>query len=195
MFERFTADAREVVVGAQVEARALGHGWIGTEHVLLGALGTPAAPGVAALGRLGVTPDSVRGAIREIVGGRETLGSDDADALRTLGIDLDAVRRQVEAAFGPGALDSPGGSKRRGRFRKRCDEGPGRVAFTRKAKRSLVEALREAQARGDHEIRVEYLLLGTLGVPEGLAVELLGRLGVSPDTARAAVLADLDKAA
>ena len=31
----------------------------------------------------------------------------DADALAALGIDLDEVRRRVEEAFGPGALDRP----------------------------------------------------------------------------------------
>ena len=41
MFERFTTGAREVVVGAQTEARALGHGWIGTEHLLLAVAGRP----------------------------------------------------------------------------------------------------------------------------------------------------------
>ena len=38
MFERFTDRARQVVVLAQDEARALGHNYIGTEHLLLGLL-------------------------------------------------------------------------------------------------------------------------------------------------------------
>ena len=36
MFERFSDQARQVVVLSQEEARALGHGVIGTEHILLG---------------------------------------------------------------------------------------------------------------------------------------------------------------
>jgi ATP-dependent Clp protease ATP-binding subunit ClpA len=36
MFERFTERARQVVVLAQEEARALKHNYIGTEHILLG---------------------------------------------------------------------------------------------------------------------------------------------------------------
>jgi ATP-dependent Clp protease ATP-binding subunit ClpC len=36
VFERFTERARQVVVLAQDEARALGHNYIGTEHILLG---------------------------------------------------------------------------------------------------------------------------------------------------------------
>ena len=39
MFERFTERARQVVVLAQDEARALKHNYIGTEHLLLGLLG------------------------------------------------------------------------------------------------------------------------------------------------------------
>ncbi|MGH9222987.1 MAG: Clp protease N-terminal domain-containing protein, partial [Acidimicrobiales bacterium] len=34
MFERFTAAARNTVVLAQLHARDLGHGYIGTEHLL-----------------------------------------------------------------------------------------------------------------------------------------------------------------
>jgi ATP-dependent Clp protease ATP-binding subunit ClpC len=36
VFERFTESARQVVVLAQEEARGLRHGYIGTEHLLLG---------------------------------------------------------------------------------------------------------------------------------------------------------------
>ncbi|HEY7707483.1 MAG TPA: Clp protease N-terminal domain-containing protein [Gaiellaceae bacterium] len=38
MFERFTESSRQVVVLAQEEARMLWHGYIGTEHLLLGLL-------------------------------------------------------------------------------------------------------------------------------------------------------------
>jgi ATP-dependent Clp protease ATP-binding subunit ClpA len=38
MFERFTKAAREAVVQAQAEARAVEHGHIGTEHLLLALL-------------------------------------------------------------------------------------------------------------------------------------------------------------
>ena len=36
MFERFTREARDVVEVAHREAAALGHCWLGTEHLLLG---------------------------------------------------------------------------------------------------------------------------------------------------------------
>ncbi len=41
MFERFTEDARQVVKGAQEEARGLRHTHIGTEHLLLGLIRQP----------------------------------------------------------------------------------------------------------------------------------------------------------
>jgi ATP-dependent Clp protease ATP-binding subunit ClpA len=69
MFERFTERARQVVVLAQEEARTLGHGWIGTEHLLLALM--RATDGVAAivLANLGVGPeDEVRKRVVEAVG-------------------------------------------------------------------------------------------------------------------------------
>lgn len=38
VFTRFTAEARQAVVNAQEEARALGHDHVGTDHLLLGVL-------------------------------------------------------------------------------------------------------------------------------------------------------------
>jgi ATP-dependent Clp protease ATP-binding subunit ClpC len=68
MFERFTEQARQVVVLAQEEARGLRHNYIGTEHLLLGLLRE--ADGVAArvLGTLEVSLEEVRGAVTRIVG-------------------------------------------------------------------------------------------------------------------------------
>lgn len=59
-FTRFTAEARRVVVTAQQEARALGRGHVGTEHLLLGLLAHD-VPEAAALGELGLTVENVRG--------------------------------------------------------------------------------------------------------------------------------------
>jgi ATP-dependent Clp protease ATP-binding subunit ClpC len=63
MFERFTERARQVMVLAQEEARALRHNYIGTERLLLGLLRE--AEGVAArvLGTLEVSLEEVRGQI------------------------------------------------------------------------------------------------------------------------------------
>src|SRR5580704_12593907 len=68
MFERFTNRARHVVVLAQEEARQLQHNYIGTEHILLGLLGEPGGLAVRALERFGMTLDSTRDEVRDMVG-------------------------------------------------------------------------------------------------------------------------------
>src|SRR5215218_8483500 len=60
MYERFTEEARQVIVLAQEEARCLGHGYIGTEHLLLGLIGEGAGPASRAFAKLDVTPDAAR---------------------------------------------------------------------------------------------------------------------------------------
>lgn len=52
-FERFSVKARKVVVTAQEEARLLKHGYIGTEHILLGLLDVPDSTAGKVLDRLG----------------------------------------------------------------------------------------------------------------------------------------------
>ena len=68
MFERFTERARNVVVLSQDEARASGHGHIGTEHVLLGLLRVEDGLAAKVLASLGVTTGAVREQTLAIVG-------------------------------------------------------------------------------------------------------------------------------
>jgi ATP-dependent Clp protease ATP-binding subunit ClpC len=67
-FTRFTDRARRVVVLAQDEARGLGHGSVGPEHLLLGLL--VEGEGVAAreLESLGISLEEARERVEEIVG-------------------------------------------------------------------------------------------------------------------------------
>jgi ATP-dependent Clp protease ATP-binding subunit ClpC len=60
MFERFTEEARQVVVLAEAEARLLGHAQIGTEHLLLGLIGEGAGPASRAFATLGATVEAAR---------------------------------------------------------------------------------------------------------------------------------------
>jgi ATP-dependent Clp protease ATP-binding subunit ClpA len=106
MFERFTDTARHVVVQAQDDARELGHGYIGCEHLLLAAAGTDEPVG-AVLRDQGVTPERIKAEILRTSGPGQTAdpaGGLDAEALASIGIDLDVVRARIEAAFGPDAL-------------------------------------------------------------------------------------------
>jgi ATP-dependent Clp protease ATP-binding subunit ClpA len=68
MFERFSKEARHVVVLAQEEARALDHNYIGTEHILLGVLGESEDIGGRVLASFGMILPSVRAEVEEIVG-------------------------------------------------------------------------------------------------------------------------------
>ncbi|NNF65099.1 MAG: AAA family ATPase, partial [Acidimicrobiia bacterium] len=68
MFERFTDRARRVVVLAQEEARLLNHNYIGTEHILLGLIHEGEGVAARALESLGISLESVRQQVVEIIG-------------------------------------------------------------------------------------------------------------------------------
>jgi ATP-dependent Clp protease ATP-binding subunit ClpA len=183
MFERFTDRARNVVVDAQASARRLGHGYTGTEHILLALL---QGDGIAArvLGGLGITAAAVE---REVLAevGHGPLGQRDAEALGAIGIDLEEVRRRVEASFGPGALYwRPDRSCRRGW---RLPLAGGHIPFTPRAKKVLELSLREALALKHNYICTEHILLGVVREGEGLAMLILTRLGAGPQAIRARV--------
>jgi ATP-dependent Clp protease ATP-binding subunit ClpA len=67
MFERFTPSARQVVVLAQEEARGLKHGYIGTEHLLLGLIREDGRAATT-LGAQGIELEAARSWIVEHVG-------------------------------------------------------------------------------------------------------------------------------
>jgi ATP-dependent Clp protease ATP-binding subunit ClpA len=173
MFEKFAKDARESVVGAQDEARALGADRIGTEHVLLAMLRTPDTVAARSLQRLGVTHADVLAAVRTL-----PPGAIDADALAGVGIDLEAVRAQVEASFGPGALDA------------RPARSPnGHLPFEPASKKLLEVSLREALRCKHRRIDTGHLLLAIVRLDDSTAYRALSSLGVSPATARESVTA------
>ena len=106
MFERFTDTARQVVARAQEDARRLGHGYIGCEHLLL-AVAATGEPASMVLREHGVTPGRVEAEVLRTAGRGRTAGPPgglDTEALACIGIDLDAVRARIEAVFGPEAL-------------------------------------------------------------------------------------------
>jgi len=106
MLERFTDDARQVLVQAQAAARRLGHDFIGCEHLLLAAAST-GTPASLVLRDQGVSPERIEKEILHILGPGRTadlLGGLDREALASIGIELDVVRTRLEAAFGPDAL-------------------------------------------------------------------------------------------
>jgi hypothetical protein len=65
----FSAAAKAVLRDAVVEAIELGHNYIGTEHILLGLLRDPDAPGAQVLAELGVTPAETKVRLTEMLRG------------------------------------------------------------------------------------------------------------------------------
>src|SRR5207247_2537667 len=68
LFDSFTERARQVVVLAQDEARALKHNYIGTEHILLGLLREEEGLAARVLESLDITVEEVRAQVARIVG-------------------------------------------------------------------------------------------------------------------------------
>jgi ATP-dependent Clp protease ATP-binding subunit ClpA len=191
MFERFTADARQAVVAAQHEARSLRHDRIGTEHLLLGVL-AHSSPATVALAALGLTHDSVRPQVAEQTAG---LGSHDEAALADLGIDVEEVRRRVEAQFGVGALDVPAPRRLRRRPWRRRGSRRGHIRFTPAAKKSLELALREALALRSREITAAHVVLGLLRDRDSVAARVVRDLGADDAAVRRAMLDQATRAA
>ncbi|HEX3784933.1 MAG TPA: Clp protease N-terminal domain-containing protein [Pseudonocardiaceae bacterium] len=169
MLERFTTEARDVLTRAQQEAKRsvavpnrprTTRPTLGTEHLLLGLLAGEHGPAARVLHGHGLTTEDVRGRIA----GRVDL---DAEALATLGIDLDAVRRSVESSFGPGALDLSVGQTNQTR-----------ATFDVEAKRVLELSVRAAVKFGHKHIGTGHVLHGLLQLDRSAAVRTLAAMGI-----------------
>jgi len=68
LFIRFNDQARQAIVLAHEEARTLDHGYIGTEHILLGLLREGDGIAARALQGLGISLAAVRQRVEEIIG-------------------------------------------------------------------------------------------------------------------------------
>src|SRR6187397_260592 len=94
-----------------------------------------------------------------------------AKALESLGISLDAVREQVQDIIGQGQ-QSPSGH----------------IPFTPRAKKVLELSLREALQLGHNYIGTEHILLGLIREGEGVAAQVLVKLGADLNRVRQQVL-------
>ena len=106
MPDRLSATAREVMRLALAESEQLGHGYIGDEHVLLGLLRQQAGVASALLRGHGLDLASARAELQRLsaAGLMPRSRADDAGALRAVGIDVEAVRQRLVAAFGADAV-------------------------------------------------------------------------------------------
>jgi ATP-dependent Clp protease ATP-binding subunit ClpA len=181
MFERFTDDARTVVKRAQEDARAFNHRHIGPEHLLL-ALTEGDGVAAEALRAQGIGPATIRDQVARLgSGGPDPL---DSEALRTIGIDLDAVREATEQTFGEGALDSPPGRRPKGH-----------IAFTPAAKKALELSLRHALRLKHKFISDGHILLGVIHVDDVPVSTMLVASGAGLDALRADVTRRIKPAA
>ncbi|MFZ4518348.1 MAG: ATP-dependent Clp protease ATP-binding subunit, partial [Microthrixaceae bacterium] len=94
-----------------------------------------------------------------------------AKALESLGISLEAVRQQVEEIIGQGG-QSPSGH----------------IPFTPRAKKVLELSLREALQLGHNYIGTEHILLGLIREGEGVAAQVLVKLGADLSRVRQQVI-------
>ncbi|MBA3338445.1 MAG: Clp protease [Geodermatophilaceae bacterium] len=195
MFERFTAEARKVVVSAQQEARQHRHPHIGTEHLLLGMLRPEAAIAYTVLHEAGVDPTQVRADIHRLIGtAAQILGEADSRALQTIGIDLNTVLARLQESFGPDAMAPACSKPRHSLLRRRQDSAPS-SRFTRRAKKILELSLREALRVRHNYIGPEHILLGLLREGDGMAAKILINAGLGLDELREATLRALHRAA
>jgi ATP-dependent Clp protease ATP-binding subunit ClpC len=97
-----------------------------------------------------------------------------AKALKSLGIALDEVRHQVEEIIGQGR-QAPSGH----------------IPFTPRAKKVLELSLREALQLGHNYIGTEHILLGLIHEGEGIAAQVLVKLGADLGRVRQQVLQQL----
>jgi ATP-dependent Clp protease ATP-binding subunit ClpC len=94
-----------------------------------------------------------------------------AKALDSLGISLQAVRQQVEEIIGRG------------------EQAPsGHIPFTPRAKKVLELSLRESQQLGHDYIGTEHILLGLVREGDGVAAQVLDKLGADLNRVRQQVI-------
>ena len=173
MFEKFEPTARQAFLDARDEARRAGQDRVGSEHVLLGLL---TEPGTAAdaLTAAGLDTESLRAHLPR--GSHEAPAGLDADGLAILGIDLDAVRRATDAAFGPGALDRV------------TVPGQRRLPLGDDVKAGLAQAVRQAQQLGQRQISSGHMLLCIIDQRRNAALTVLTHAGIDIAALRADVL-------
>jgi hypothetical protein len=212
----FTEQVGRVIDLAREEAERFGHRYMGPEHLVLGLLRDSANRAAWVLRAHGVDLAAARAALGRLAdqGVVPRPRPSDAQLLGTLGIDLDAIRRDTEQTFGVQALRHATREATRarrggvGRVPRTPLEGPPMLTT-----QATYLASQQAKALGYGAVGPELLLLGVLedvqtpwprcmanpwvrqlhasvGLPEdyrGAAGALLATLGVDLDELRAAV--------
>src|SRR4051794_10153543 len=146
MFEPFTDRARKSLLLAQQAAKAMGHGFVGCEHLLFGLADEGTGVAAVVLAERGIDGGVVRTEIVERIGQQTPSSVTDADALASLGIDLEEVHRRLEASFGKAGVPP----------------SPETPPFTARARESLERAIVESDQLQHGYVGTEHLLLGVI---------------------------------
>ncbi len=164
----FTPRAKKVLELSLREALALGHQYIGTEHVLLGLIREGEGVGCQALVALGADLRVVEATVSEMIGARGASGAG-------------------------GVVSPPRSLLRRIGFARRGGGGRERVGeemlpvlrrFTPDARQALERADLEAQRLQRAYVGEEHVLLGILAAGEGRGARALAAAGITLDGAR-----------
>ena len=145
---------KKVIELAIDEARKLGHGHVGTEHLLLGIVREGGHIGAGVLESLGVTLDKVR---HQVIAGLGQQGTDMA-AAREAGIATPAGAAVIASSYPTAPLDRLDGA----------------------GKRALARAYWEAGRANEKDIAPDHLLLGLIANDEVWVHRFLTELGVEP---------------
>ena len=161
----FTGRLRRALTLARDVAMERGHGWVGTEHLLLGLLGEARNLGVAVLEALEVELAELRAAVDSLI---------------------------EESVEGAGGDESEGeaatvAAERRPRRRE--------LRLTPRAESALRLAQQEALKLGHNYVGCEHLLLGLVEEPEGIAGRALRVSGAEATAVRNEVLRQLASSA
>ena len=185
MFPGCDASANAVLEAALMEARGLGHDYLGTEHLLLGFIQRRDLLPAEVARLLPADATLVRSALATAAGGPRR---SQAELLMLVGIDLDEVRSAVRRTFGAETVDALG---RRAvhqpwqpwrRPSRRCTSLlAGAINLLPRVKQAVEKARIEADRRGVDAITPAALLLGMLEVEDSFANRLLRDIHVEPD--------------
>lgn len=165
------SDSHTALAAAQRWARELGHGFIGTEHLVWGAWQASSAVR-AVLEGCGAQKDMYALRVQEIFREHPDWQRfvSQQDALAAIGVDVQAIRAEADAEFGPGML--------------RADFGP---AFTLRAGEALEEAVSAASDARHPHATAAHIAAAALADDKAVSVDALRRSGASVEAIRRAL--------
>ena len=155
-----TPRAKKVIELARDEGQRMGHNYVGTEHLLLGLVREGEGIAAGVLESLGVNLEKVRVTTVTMVGVHPSLLSEHA-AEATIGPRMASRRPMVAGSF---------------------------TKFNVHARKALSLAQEEAQHLNHNYIGTEHLLLGLVRQDDSTAAQVLGRMDVTAEAVREAVL-------